>query len=195
LETTPFIDSTGRIDVDCFWCGENLLGDTAVVSHGPRLAAASREPGGAASAYEQSKLEKYGAAAARTNPNMKVMPLVWDTFGAAGSSAEKFVSRAGSAAANRFGQHHSRVIGLLRERLAARVVHGIAAIVAEASWRIDAETDPPTQSRPARRAQPNKQPQSPSGEQQQKQADARFAPLNDELFAGVTSSRQLRGGA
>jgi hypothetical protein len=27
-----------------------------------------------------------------------------------------------------------------------------------------------------------------SGEQQQKQADARFAPLKDELFAGVTSS-------
>jgi hypothetical protein len=198
LETTPFVDSTGRIDVDCFWCGENLLGDTAVVSHGPHLSAAAREPGGAATAYEHTKREKYGAAAARTNPNMTVMPLVWDTFGAAGSSAEKFVSRAGLAAANRFGLHHSRVIGLLRERLAARVVHGIAAIVVEASWRIDAETDLPTQSRPAPRARPKKhaaqkRPQSPPDEQQhhkqqQKQADARFAPRNDELFADVPPS-------
>lgn len=129
---------------------------------------------------------------------MKVMPLVWDTFGAAGSSAEKFVSRAGLAAASRFGLHHSRVIGLLRERLAARVVHGIAAIVVEASWRIDAETDLPTQSRPAPRARPkkhaaNNRPQStPDGQQhhkqQQKQADARFAPRNDELFADVPPS-------
>ena len=41
------------------------------------------------------------------------------------------------------GGCQSRVIGLLRERLASRVVYGIAAIASEAAWRIDAESAPP----------------------------------------------------
>ncbi len=74
---------------------------------------------------------------------MKITPLVWDTFGAAGKSAGVFTSRVARGAASRFGLCQSRVIGLLRERLASRVVYGIAAITSEAAWRIDAESAPP----------------------------------------------------
>jgi hypothetical protein len=136
----PFVDSTGRIDLDCIWCGENLLCDTAIVSQERHSAQAAQEPGGAATAYEQVKHDKYGAAAQRTNPSMKIMPLVWDTFGAAGKTAEQFASRVARAAANRFDLNQSRVICILRERLAARVVYGLAAIGSEAMWRIEAES-------------------------------------------------------
>jgi hypothetical protein len=74
LETTPFTDDSGRIDLDCFWLGENILADTAVVSVGPHLAAAAKEGGGAATAYEQKKIDRYGKAAARTNPAIKITP-------------------------------------------------------------------------------------------------------------------------
>jgi hypothetical protein len=141
LETTPFVGSTGRADLDCLWLDERILGDTAIVSHGPHLQAACLEAGGAATQYEATKIATYGAAAAETDSAMVITPLVWDVFGAAGNSASRFISRTGLGAAHRFGLPPSRVIGLLRERLAARVVHGIAAIVSEAIWRADAEVD------------------------------------------------------
>ena len=140
LESSPFVGSTGRIDIDCFWLGERLLGDTAIVSVNHNLAAAT--PGGAATAYEATKHAKYDAAAAETDRTMQVMPLVWDTFGAAGETAASFMRRVAVGAAHRFSLPHSRVIGIMRERLAARVVAGIAAIAAEADWRVDTATQP-----------------------------------------------------
>ena len=125
LESSPFVGSTGRIDIDCFWLGERLLGDTAIVSVSHSLAAATGTPGGAATAYEATKHAKYDAAAAETDRTMQVMPLVWDTFGAAGETAASFTRRVAIGAAHRFSVPHSRVIGIMRERLAARVVAGI----------------------------------------------------------------------
>lgn len=74
---------------------------------------------------------------------MVVGLLVWDVLGAAGETARKFTSpRCEGSFGQRFGVNASRVsvIGLLRERLASRLVHGIAAFASGAVWRIDPDT-------------------------------------------------------
>lgn len=137
LETQPFIDDTGRVDVECFWMGERLLGDTAVVGHtGPHLAAAAETPGGAATCHEATKHRRYGKAAAATDPRMKILPLVWDTYGAPGATAAVTICKLAKGVAQRFDLSITRVISMLRERLAGRIICSIGDIAAEAGWRI-----------------------------------------------------------
>ncbi len=49
------------------------------------------------------------------------------------------MTRLGQCTAHRFGVNQSRLIAILRERLAARVIRGIADIAAEAIWRLEVQ--------------------------------------------------------
>jgi len=96
LETCPFRDDSGRVDVECAWGGQRFAIDVSIVSVGPSLTAACAAAGGAATKHEATKLTRYGPAAAATDSALKVVPLIWDTFGAAGSTASSFRSSSGT---------------------------------------------------------------------------------------------------
>ena len=67
---------------------------------------------------------------------MKILPLVWDTYGAPGVTAAATICKLAKGVAQRFDLSITRVISMLRKRLAARIICSIGDIAAEAGWRI-----------------------------------------------------------
>ena len=141
-EPAPFRSDTGRVDVEMcgFRVGERLLVDVAVVIplRSACLSAAASSPGGAATAYEKTKHRRYDAAAAATDSHMTVAPLVWDTLGAAGATANRWMFLAARGTAARRWLAPSRVMMMMRERFAATVIGGAAQILATTSWQEEA---------------------------------------------------------
>ena len=81
-------------------------------------------PGGWATAYEQVKRTRY---AAMCQPHQDLIPVVFDTFGAAGASALPVLHRVAAAFSKRFGSREGRLIFFTR--LMTLIVSKVAAIV------------------------------------------------------------------
>ena len=68
--------------------------------------AATRQPGGAATAYELVKHQRYGAeVVAEANSRMVLTPMVVDMFGAWGDAAQEPLKIFANAYADRWGRH------------------------------------------------------------------------------------------
>ena len=94
LEPRPFPDDPAlRIDASCFVprTGQSFFVDVALVSAlaPTHVAHAVLAPGGAATAYEDTKVRKYGAAA-NALPNATLVPFIFDTLGGFGARAQGF---------------------------------------------------------------------------------------------------------
>jgi hypothetical protein len=131
LETQPFIEDSGRVDVETFWLGEHLLVDVSIV-------------GGNPVDQQAEKLGRYAAAARNTDRNMRVVPAVWSLFGAAGPEASALTRRLARGAAARFSFPAPRAEQLLEERFAATVLAAMAEIVRSANVAMSApDATPP----------------------------------------------------
>ena len=131
VETQPFASDPGaRVDVDCSVGSERHLIDVAVVFplQDSFVAAAAREPGGAATSYQQRKVQRYEHLLADV-PSAKLVPVVIDTFGAFGESALAWISRAAVLWGRRFGIHPSRAVPLAFQRINVAVMRAVAQLL------------------------------------------------------------------
>jgi len=99
--------------VDVFTKTDKLAYDMAIVSPFAHVKDACSSTGGAATAYDAVKFHSYGVTA--ENPSLdgiRLVPLVYDTFGAPSNAAREVLSSVAQCIANRFGQH--KVVVLAR---------------------------------------------------------------------------------
>ena len=89
------------------------------------MAKAAAAPGGWATSYESVKRTRYGA---KCNALQDLIPVVFDTFGAAGVSARPVLSRIACGFSKRLGDRSGRLIFFTR--LNTLIVSRTAAIVA-----------------------------------------------------------------
>jgi hypothetical protein len=127
-EAHPFADND-RMDIVLRAGPREQLLDIAVTcpfrqTHGA-LAKAAEAPGGWATSYEAVKRTSYGA---KCNALQDLIPVVFDTFGAAGVSARPVLSRIACGFSKRLGDRSGRLIFFTR--LNTLIVSRTAAIVA-----------------------------------------------------------------
>jgi hypothetical protein len=88
------------------------------------LPLAAATPGGWATAYETTKATRYGPL---LGPTQDLIPVVFDTFGAAGVSARPFLPRVAGAYQRRLGLRTGRLISFTR--LMCLIVSKVAELV------------------------------------------------------------------
>lgn len=136
-EAHPFPDAADinlRMDVVVRCPGDRdkaLLCDVAIVNPLARAhlnnAAARDLPAGAATAYEATKVAKYGVAAAAL-ANASLRPLVFDTFGALSETCVTTVKDFAMLWAGRAGLTRSAAMRIVAHRLVYTIVRGAARI-------------------------------------------------------------------
>ena len=88
------------------------------------LAKAAETPGGWATAYEATKVARYGHL---LGPTQDLIPCVFDTFGAAGATARPFLARVAGAFQRRLGERTGRLVFFTR--LMTLIVSKVAELV------------------------------------------------------------------
>jgi hypothetical protein len=126
-EAHPFGDND-RLDIVLRAGPREQLLDVAITCpfrvSGNSLSKAASTPGGWATEYESTKRARYSA---KCGPNQDLIPVVFDTFGAAGVSARPALHRIATAFSKRFGERTGRLVFFAR--LITLIVSKTAAIV------------------------------------------------------------------
>jgi hypothetical protein len=127
-ESRPFPDDAqARLDISFIHANQSHLLDFAVTSHlrSCHLTAAAETPGGAATSYEVVKRNRY---LSHVRPGQVLHPVVFDTLGAWGASADRPLYIIASAYARRSGLGPSAV-HLFYAHLNSTLVKGVARLL------------------------------------------------------------------